>query len=89
LGGLVLVVFAGPARAKATSLLGVTLGLWTMAAGVMGVLVAVHGYDFPVTISGDNRFVFGVASAASLLLGFVVTVLAGRLLSSGPTTTEF
>ena len=63
MAGLVLVALAGPAVARAASVLGIAIGLWTAVAGALGVIVAFHKNNNPLVLSSltDNRLVFGLA----------------------------
>jgi hypothetical protein len=91
LAGLVLVALAGPARARAASVLGVAFGLWTIVAGVMGVIVAIHGdnsFAGVTTLGGDNRLVLTLTHCAGIAFGATVTLLAMRLLSVGGGLTD-
>jgi|GEM_PF-5501929 hypothetical protein len=89
LAGLVLVAIAGPARARAASVLGVALGFWAAVAGVLGVVVAFHrNAGFGINFLSSNRFVFGLASAAGIAMAVAVMILGVRLLGAGGGLTD-
>jgi hypothetical protein len=82
LGGLALAALAP--RAVVASAFGVLLGGWVVFAGGCGVAAAVHGYDYPLSIVGQNRFALGVASAGAIAMGAVLCVAAWMLLTRSP-----
>jgi hypothetical protein len=86
LAGLALAALS--ARAVVASALGLLLGAWVVVVGGCGVAASVHGYVFPFSLLGGNRFAVAVAALGGMAMGVVLIGFAWALLTRTPEVAE-